>query len=101
MGSAKPVPTIKAASVKIPVGFMCTSSRRLPQRAERGSEFGTEEFRFLPRGEVAALFDFVEVDEIAIGAPSPCLRDLIDLFRKHRDGHGEGNFRGLLRGREQ
>ena len=74
-------------------------SRGLAQRSERGPELGREELRLLPRREVAALVDLVEVDQVAIGAPGPCLRGAIDLPRKDRDGDRERDLGGLLRGR--
>src|SRR5215216_4184429 len=75
------------------------SSDGFAEGSERGAELGTEEFRLFPGGEVAALVDLVEVDQVAIGAPGPCLRGSIDLVRKYRDGHREGNVSGFLRGR--
>ena len=70
-------------------------------RSERGTEFSGKELGLLPRGEVAALVDFVEVGQVAIGAPRPGFRGSIDLVRKNRDGHGERDLGGLLRGREK
>src|SRR5262245_5519647 len=67
----------------------CAISSRLPQRLERSTELGAEELRLLPCGEVAALIDLVEINEVAIGAPRPGLRGSIDVLRKHRDRHGE------------
>src|SRR5262245_41685939 len=75
------------------------TSDRLAKRSERRSELGTEELRLFPRGEVSALVDLVEVDQVAMGVPGPCLRGSIDLLRKYRDGHWERDLRGLLRGR--
>ena len=71
------------------------------QRPERGAELGGEELRLFPRREVAALVDLVEVDQVAIGAPGPCLRGSIDLARKYRDGDRERDLGGLLRGRNE
>src|SRR5215207_7054924 len=70
------------------------------QGAERRPELGREELRLLPGREVAALVDLVEVNQIAIGAPGPCLRGSLALPRKHRDGHRERDLVGLLRRRE-
>ena len=42
--------------------------------------------------------DLVEVDEVAIGAPGPCLLGSIDVLGKHRDGHRDRDLGGLLRG---
>src|SRR6266852_1778223 len=75
------------------------ASDRFAERSERLSELGTKEFGFFPGGEVTALVDLVEVYQVAIGAPGPCLRGLIILVRKNRDGHRERDFVGLLRGR--
>src|SRR5215470_965 len=76
-------------------------STRLSQRLERRAELGTEELGFLPRGEVAALVDLVEVDQVAVGAPGPGLRGSIDLARKDRDGDRERDLGGLLRRRKR
>ena len=80
----------------------CGSARELGRGAkwfERGAKFGTEEFRLFPRGKVAAPIDFVEVNEIAIGAPRPCFRSPIGLPRKDRDGDRERYLGSPLRGR--
>src|SRR5262245_41007183 len=63
------------------------TSRRFAERSESGANFGSEELGLLPRREVSALVDLIEVDQVAIGAPGPCLRRSIDLPRKYRDGH--------------
>src|SRR5713226_10778638 len=68
------------------------ASDRFAERSERLSELGTKEFGFFPGGEVTALVDLVEVYQVAIGAPGPCLRGLIILVRKNRDGHRERDF---------
>jgi hypothetical protein len=52
-------------------------SYRVPERPERGSELDGEELRLLPRGEVSAPVDVVEVDEVAIGAPGPAADRLL------------------------
>src|SRR3954465_14690709 len=61
------------------------SSDRFAEESERLSELGTEELRLFPRGEVSAPVDLMEVDQVAIGAPGPCLRGSIALPRKDRD----------------
>src|SRR6266576_2258534 len=43
----------------------------LPQRLERRAQLGGEELRLLPRGEVSALGDLVEIDQVLIGAADP------------------------------
>src|ERR1043166_7490444 len=60
------------------------ASNRFAKRAERRSQLGTEEFGFLPRGEVSALVDLVEVDQVAKGAPGPCLRGSMMARRLRR-----------------
>src|SRR5882672_10344679 len=74
-------------------------SARFAEWSERGPELGTEELGFLPRREVPALVDLVEVDQVAIGAPGPGLRGSIDVLRKYRDGHRQRDLGGLLRAR--
>jgi hypothetical protein len=43
----------------------------LPQRFESPTEFLSEKLRLLPRREMAALVDLVEIDQVAIGALGP------------------------------
>jgi hypothetical protein len=43
----------------------------LAQWPERGAELVREEFRILPGGEVVALVDGVEVDEVGMGLLGP------------------------------
>jgi hypothetical protein len=62
------------------------------------AQLRSKEFRLLPGCEVPALVDLMEVDQVPIGAPRPCFRGSIDLLRKYRDGHGERDIAGLLRG---
>ena len=73
----------------------------LAERSERRADLLREELRLLPRREVPALVDLVEVDQVAIGPPGPRLRGSIDLVRKDRDGHRERDLGRFLRGREQ
>jgi hypothetical protein len=47
------------------------SDAALPQRLERGAQLRREQFRVLPRREVTTLVDFMEVDQVAKGAPGP------------------------------
>ena len=58
----------------------------LAQRPERRAQLLGEELRLLPRREVTALVDLVEVDELGIGALGPAPRRLVDLAGKHRHG---------------
>ena len=51
---------------------------------ERGTELGSKELRLFPGREVTALIDLVEINEIAVGAPGPCLRGAIDLLAETR-----------------
>src|SRR3982751_2896837 len=69
------------------------------ERSKRGTDLFREKLRLLPGREVAALVDLVEVDQVAIGAPGPCLRGPIHILRKDRDRHRERDLGGLLRGR--
>jgi hypothetical protein len=59
---------------------------RLAERPKRRAHLLREELRLFPGGEVSALVDLMEVDQVAIGSPRPCLRGSIDVVRKHRDG---------------
>jgi hypothetical protein len=47
---------------------------RLAQGPERHPELFREQFRLLPGGEVAALVDLVEVDEVGVGTLGPAAR---------------------------
>ena len=58
-----------------------------PNRTEGRAELFAEELRLLPGGEVAALVDFVEVDEVRIGLLGPAARRLVLLAREHGDGN--------------
>jgi hypothetical protein len=48
---------------------------------------------------VPALVDLVEVDQVVIGAPGPCLWGSIDVIGKDCDRHRQRDLVGLLRGR--
>ena len=69
----------------------------LTQRLERGTQLGAVKLRLFPGREVAALIDFMEVNEFVKSATSPRLWCLIELSRKDRDGHRERNLAGFLR----
>src|SRR4029077_9645730 len=62
-------------------------SLELPQRLERRAQLGGEEFRLLPRGEVAAFGDLVEIDQVLVRTAHPRLRRLIGVFLEIRDRH--------------
>src|SRR5678815_1935810 len=51
--------------------FLCSWPRA--EGFERGAQLGSGEFRLLPGREMAALVDFVEVAQVAIGALGPRL----------------------------
>src|ERR1044071_6100932 len=92
------------ASNRFNVDIPSSSKRRpvsvcRPKCSEGGAEFFGEELRLFPRREVAALVRLVAVDQVAIGAPGPGLGGAVDLLGKDRDGHGDRNLAGLLRGR--
>src|SRR5262245_11328656 len=76
------------------VMVMATSYRNGPgttrppsaQRAECRSQLAREEIRLLPRGEVVAPVDFVEVDEVRVGLLGPASRSLVELAGEDADG---------------
>src|SRR4051794_8203640 len=65
------------------------------QWAERCAQLLGEELRLLPGGEVAALVDFVEVDEVGICPLGPAPRRLILLAGKDAHGNGDGDALGV------
>jgi hypothetical protein len=54
-----------------------------PQWPERSPQLHAE--RLFPGGEMSAFVELVEVDEVAVGAPGPCLRRPIDVIGKYGD----------------
>src|ERR1700760_1548435 len=73
---------------------------RSAQRSECGSQFGAEELRLFPGREVTAFVDLVEVDQVAIGAPGPCLRSLIALPWENSNGDRKRDLGSHLRARK-
>src|SRR5690242_9435510 len=69
----------------------------LAEWSERLAELSTKKFRLFPRREMPAPIDFVEVGQVLVGAPGPCLWRPVDVLRKHRDGYWQGNLGSLLR----
>ena len=65
--------------------------RHLAKRPEPRADLVGEELRLLPGGEVAALVDLVEVDEVGVGLLRPAPRRLILLAGK--DAHGNRGWR--------
>src|SRR5262249_56292927 len=63
---------------------------RLAKSPERGAHLLGEELRLFPGREVSALVDFVEVDEVGVGAFRPASRSLVLLARKDADGDWKG-----------
>src|SRR5688500_6661145 len=55
------------------------ASHELAQRAERGPDLFREEPRFLPRREVTAPLDLVEVDDVGVRVLDPAARSAPDL----------------------
>ncbi len=51
----------------------------LPQRAERGPNLFREELWLFPVGEVTALVELIEVEELGVGSLSPAAWRLIAL----------------------
>ena len=69
------------------------------KRSECSPQLRAEKLRLFPGREMSAFVDLMEVDEIAIGAPRPCLRSSIDIIWKYRDCDRERDVAGLLRSR--
>src|SRR4051812_8295936 len=65
--------------------LMRTPSVVLAKRSEAGAELRGEQVRLLPGGEVTALFDLVEVDELGIRPLGPAARRLVLLAGEHGD----------------
>src|SRR5205814_10249951 len=73
---------------------MLTTQRRsfgVAQRFESRPKLGDEEFRLLPRREVAAFAELVVVDQFGIRPLRPTPRAQIDLVRKGAYGNRDGN----------
>lgn len=51
-----------------------------PQWPERSPQLRAEKLWLFPGGEMSAFVDLVEIDEVAVGAPGPCLRRPIDVI---------------------
>src|SRR5215218_6077439 len=68
---------------------------QLAKRPECGSDFFREQLRLLPRGEVAALVDLVEVDQVGVGLLCPAARGLILLAGKDAHGYRNGDALGV------
>src|SRR5215831_2348999 len=67
----------------------------LAQCPERRADLFGEELRLFPGGEVAALVDLVEVDELRVGPLGPAPRRLILLAREDAHGHRDGDALGV------
>src|SRR6516162_2144621 len=89
--SAKERPPTPAARSRTVMACMAGRFLRSAQRPERCPDFGREQVRLLPGGEVVALVDLVEVDELGIGLLSPAPRHLVELAREdaHRGRDGD------------
>src|SRR5215212_2180880 len=80
---------------------ICLSTRKRDlddgsaQRPERRPELLAEDLRLLPGGKVAALVDFVEVDEVGVGLLCPAAGRLILLAGKDRHGDRNGDALGV------
>jgi hypothetical protein len=61
----------------------------LAQLAERCPDLGREQLGLFPDGEVAALVDLVEVDEVGVDLLGPAARRLDDLVGEDGVGHRE------------
>src|SRR6516225_3775801 len=80
-------------------GHIASANGEFAQWSKACANLFRKELRLLPRGEVSALVDLMEVDQVAIGAPCPCLRGSIDIVRKYRDRHRQRDLGSLPRGR--
>src|SRR5262249_25807573 len=76
-------------------GMRRSHGNLLPQGLERRTQLRREQLRLLPRREVTALVDLVEVDQVLVGTPGPCLRRSIDVLREDRDGYRQRDLGGL------
>src|SRR3712207_1102151 len=63
----------------------------LAQRPERRAHLGGEQLGLLPGGEVVALVDLVEVDEVRVGTLGPAPRRPVQLAREDADGRRHGD----------
>src|SRR5262245_58599993 len=72
------------------------SSPRPTKGPEGGSQLRSEDLGLFPCREVSALVDFVEVEEVGVGAHGPAPGCLVDLARKDRNGYRDLDLRGLL-----
>jgi hypothetical protein len=68
----------------------------LSQRPKRGSHLFGEELRLLPRSEVAAPIDLVEVRDVGVGLLDPAARGSPDLAGKRREADRDRNRRWSL-----
>src|SRR3954469_14990262 len=68
------------------------------QRSECRAQFGREELRLLPGGEVAATADLVEVREAGVDRLGPAARGGPDLAGKRREGDRNRDRRRRLAG---
>ena len=75
-------------------------SERFAKRSESGAKLCREKLGLFPGGEVPALVDLVEINQVAIGAAGPCLGRSIDVPRKYRYRDRERNLAGLLCSRD-
>src|SRR3954470_4600868 len=71
--------------------------RRLrPQRSERRPHLLAEQLWLLPRREVAAAVDLVEVEQVVrVGPLGPAARRLVQLIREDGDGERDGDRLGV------
>src|SRR4029077_11630578 len=80
------------------VAQSCPPARR-PERSERGAHLAREELGLLPRREVAALLDLVEVGERGVGLLDPAARGRDDLPRERGESDRNRDRRRRLTGR--
>ncbi len=73
-------------TIDFDAGWAGRTPGALSQRGEPGADLAREERRLLPRGEVVALVDLVEVDQVAVRALGPTPRRPVEFTREDADG---------------
>jgi hypothetical protein len=74
---------------------LAARSVTLPQRSERRSCLFRQQLRLLPRGDVSAFGELIEMNELGIRPLRPASRGRVDLVWKDADCSGDGHvFRG-------
>src|SRR3954462_5915704 len=91
-----PCTSTTVGGVGFVVSDMSAPSEWSAQRPESGPELGREQLRLLPGGEVAALFDLVEVGDVRVARLDPTARRPPDLARERREAERDPRRRQRL-----